>query len=249
MDPPHRFDPGESLLLGSAFRAELRSALYLRRVSGRPLAADDVEDLRADAFARYAERAAEVCDALDSQALARRVISLAVYHRFCRDGRRARTAGTAMLRLVDAEAPSRGEPDDPARPAPAYVARKRLRALAIPDPLLGRARGAVGAVLASIADGALRGRGGSRRAGKPVSVGGRILRGSMRWIREFEGDPRLAALARELVRDRDGAASELLATLRRAAEWRSSRLSAVAQLAGAAVSEWTGTESQARRAG
>jgi hypothetical protein len=227
-------DEGLRLLLGPLFRSELRGALYLRRLRELPLAEDDIEELRADAFVRYLDRYSRTADALDAAALARRVISLTVYHRFSREIRRRRAYGAAgEKRETEVAMDELAHEDEGDWP------ESRRRTPAAGD-VVRRARNALASLFGRLAEDRLSGRGGCGDAA-PIPA-----QGAARWLCKYEGEPSLAALAHALARapvDRIAVLPrEIVMALRQAAQWRTSRPPAVAQLAGAAISERTSSE-------
>src|SRR5262245_57591729 len=132
---------GLRMLLGPDFRTELRGALSLRRVPARAVAADDVEEIRSESCSRYLDRAFLARDSLDTAPLVRRAISLAVYHRFCREVRRRRSA-RRFERLPEESPGTEIEIDGDGREVPPLRpgSRRRLGRLPLRGPIVGRAR-------------------------------------------------------------------------------------------------------------
>jgi len=227
---------GERLLLGARFRVELRGALCLRRLGDVAMRVDEVEELRAEAVARYLESRRRARCAGSPLAAARRAISLAVYHRCCRDWRRHRAGRvvpmgpwSAWLRVP--ESAGGGERSEPAA-VDGLVECDR--------PAVAPERHGVGRVFVGLADGVLAGRGGCGRAkesrglAKPPDAEGR-------WLRACDGDASSASAAVDLVAsmavDRTTPPREVVSALHDAARWPLGTTTALARLARATITE------------
>ncbi len=236
-------DDGIRVLMGGRFRAELRGALLLRRIPFGAVRAEDAEEIRADAAARFIEGAASRAGGISPRDEVQRVIGVAVYHRFCRDVRRRRSRTS----LPGSEEPVVLPPTlpdvvpAPTVPSPERASRRRLGSLAIRGAVVDRARDVVGRLLGEVSSALLE-----RRAGESPTGGDRTaLRartratGVIRWLREFEGDRRGGGLARDLVRcgeaDRMARPGCLVVALRDSARWRAGSPRSLACLAHAAI--------------
>ncbi|MBL8695948.1 MAG: hypothetical protein JNJ88_17775 [Planctomycetes bacterium] len=240
-------DRALDFFLGPQFRSELVNACALRRIPLRALSAEDVEELRGEAFFRYLEAAFVAGggsrELLGTEAM-RRALCRAVYHRFTKGLRRQRGARVTEIdeSIADRSSPSSLEEERGSAPC-AYRKRARLSQMEIPPEVVRAARELIGKLLARAAVVHLAMRSGSDLAavqGIHQSDLGPRWTGVMRWLREFERDETRARVPRRLVEGSRGSellsAGEVLMGCREVLHWSPHLPGAVARLAHAAVS-------------